>query len=1268
MRYNKWSGLKLNGLIAGKQGVAFVEDKLKDPSIKPYCARLCEICEELSTASAEDLTPLLSPPIQVRVVGHVSKADSPQGYAQYFLITTIGDINQGGTLKVRWKALKQMHEVLSTKVFEPGTNGKGKLPIVPKTLKLSQGGSSKEEGREVALHKYMAELNSCARTLHEDHQFELHGLVRSSKLTVAFSQSSYILITYRVVAIGGGLQGAHARDRGAASCRSATDSSRSDSSRSDRGGRRAPRYVLPNLRLPFHTHLYILFTYGVVAIDEFEHEHEHEHELEHEQEEIVSKWLADKARQPQEQIQERPKQASLPPQPEREVRYIQKMWEPHVDEESGLTVYRNTDESTWEQLGKEKDRDPASDYDNSQTFEVATSFEKAGPVGIRWIEKKCDLALNAGVFIDSLVPGLPAKQIPGMCPGMRLVRAQVRDEPEIIVDGQTQATVSYLWSEGKRPLKLVFVHPWRIVTHETGEYFWNTHDNATTRDRPEILAAALEPPAPPEPEPEPEPQPQAVKHPLDRELCPGWQAFKDRAGVVKHYHNTNTGAKRRADTAPAKLTRAEMQAWEMEDDFKYTATGRVRRSDGELGVVFEQFNSKPRIKKINSESCMKKHVIPSLVKGMILVRITLYADEGDTLGEELQTGPGRGKVPFKQALAYLKGERPLKLTFNHPWQRVGIGDSERFLNSRTGEERLNRPEELAAVLEAMQAWDMSRYPDNMTKLRDRPLRAELHQQPNGSPRNRKDRSELEKPVAKVTPAVVQIEAKGAVESKPASEQQNGLSEADDRRPAPWLEMHKQMHSDTPVCAGTDTRGVLTLTWKSDCTDFLDIQPQVIPRRLVRPCKGCQMSAPTQTVSFEIGATERLQSLHLVWVHGHTKKEIAVQHADNLCFDILRNEPFESKPMPVDFDGRKTFSQLQICWKPSQKKTAAPLEAGDHYWMMTVQQSGVQLVRQLCIVVSEGNDQSEQKPEGNKVNAKMMCLLGGNTISFDLPDHTRWEGLLSDDGCCISDGTVSRPEHSDDSDDSEPAVIFTGIRSKTVEELSGPYGKREKATDEVCKSGPCCIEQHVNKDEVVKWDLRVKPTKGTLRVAVRRVEPTVKDSGILVKQAAALKLSGKDGNDVAKMYEPCKTPFTHPFQVQLGEACMLFVEVIVQFRPEDEPDGHKEKVRLSTKQGIDMRDWVTNTHPVCCRGFQVDLQGRHEGDRARVTLDIDWVPEVQTVNFEVRCSKLTVEFAHSSLHTNRYRVVGIGVVRAQCSRSRRRVQMHFSTRAMPTGAW
>ena len=98
MRYNKWSGLKLNGLIAGKQGVAFVEDKLKDPSIKPYCARLCEICEELSTASAEDLTPLLSPPIQVRVVGHVSKADSQQGYAQYFLITTIGDINQGGTL------------------------------------------------------------------------------------------------------------------------------------------------------------------------------------------------------------------------------------------------------------------------------------------------------------------------------------------------------------------------------------------------------------------------------------------------------------------------------------------------------------------------------------------------------------------------------------------------------------------------------------------------------------------------------------------------------------------------------------------------------------------------------------------------------------------------------------------------------------------------------------------------------------------------------------------------------------------------------------------------------------------------------------------------------------------------------------------------------------------------------------------------------------------------------------------------------------------
>ena len=185
-----------------------------------------------------------------------------------------------------------------------------------------------------------------------------------------------------------------------------------------------------------------------------------------------------------------------------------------------------------------------------------------------------------------------------------------------------------------------------------------------------------------------------------------------------------------------------------------------------------------------------------------------------------------------------------------PWQRTGSGDSVKFLNSRTGKQQQDRPEELQTVLEAMQAWDMTRYPDNMTAVRDRPPRTELQQQATGSAHNKKRSAELQEPGAKVTQAAPTKQDTYPTESNSSTDILNH------QQPEPWLPMHKQ----------NKRRGLLTLSWNRDETDFLDVQPQVSPNRPVAPCSYCEINAPRQTVSFEIDSGERLSSLRFVWLH------------------------------------------------------------------------------------------------------------------------------------------------------------------------------------------------------------------------------------------------------------------------------------------------------------------------------------------------------------------------------------------------------------------
>lgn len=240
------------------------------------------------------------------------------------------------------------------------------------------------------------------------------------------------------------------------------------------------------------------------------------------------------------------------------------------------------------------------------------------------------------------------------------------------------------WTETKNhprydsTLTLIFTHPWRELERAdeaTGaavaNYYWNTHDNVTSYGKPEVLKLALDPP-PPEVHPEPEQaKPKAGGGGGAggaAELCPGWSEVKNsETGAVESYHNTLTRAKRSAGGGsgrPTQLTRAEMNSWQSEASFKYTASGMIKSSGQPLGVEFRKdSNNKPRVKKIK-QGARAKTAIPLLCEGMMLDRIALYED-GSDIGEELKTGSGKGNVGFDQALKYLKEERPIKLTFNH---------------------------------------------------------------------------------------------------------------------------------------------------------------------------------------------------------------------------------------------------------------------------------------------------------------------------------------------------------------------------------------------------------------------------------------------------------------------------------------------------------------------------------------------------------------------------------------------------------------------------
>ena len=118
--------------------------------------------------------------------------------------------------------------------------------------------------------------------------------------------------------------------------------------------------------------------------------------------------------------------------------------------------------------------------------------------------------LRAGVFAKFIKGGSPADKVAGACVGMKLLRVQLCNGKERIVEGHTLESVEPLINSADRPLTLTFEHPWRelpVPDSTSDVYYWNTFDNATASAMPPVLDAVVNP----KPEPAPEPKAKQAK-------------------------------------------------------------------------------------------------------------------------------------------------------------------------------------------------------------------------------------------------------------------------------------------------------------------------------------------------------------------------------------------------------------------------------------------------------------------------------------------------------------------------------------------------------------------------------------------------------------------------------------------------------------------------------------------------------------------------------------------------------------------------------------
>ena len=121
------------------------------------------------------------------------------------------------------------------------------------------------------------------------------------------------------------------------------------------------------------------------------------------------------------------------------------------DPSSGRTYYVNTQtqETSWE--------DPALSKDVGQKAELRATFRDNGQTGFHWEQMQNPNTLRAGVFAKFIKGGSPADNVAGACVGMKLLRVQLCNGKERIVEGHTLESVEPLINSGYQNCQFLLV-------------------------------------------------------------------------------------------------------------------------------------------------------------------------------------------------------------------------------------------------------------------------------------------------------------------------------------------------------------------------------------------------------------------------------------------------------------------------------------------------------------------------------------------------------------------------------------------------------------------------------------------------------------------------------------------------------------------------------------------------------------------------------------------------------------------------------------------
>ena len=327
----------------------------------------------------------------------------------------------------------------------------------------------------------------------------------------------------------------------------------------------------------------------------------------------------------------------------------------HSVDFGGKVVKLNLVKETWSISAPKVSQQEQLESEPGFKYEVRTEFIEAGRTGFELEEN------SAGMTIVRRVrPQSKAAAVPHVCEGMTLLRVQAGRGVEVSTDGMSHDSVMDMMPD--RPLVLIWAHPWQRQLDDAGyPYYFNSLTEASRRDKPQELAGVM-------------------------------SAMMD----WKYPRLPNVSAPRVVSCDH--LLDEAAAGFSYEVQLTFTQPGR-------LGLEFKDYEGSALVTKIQSGSLAA--AMPHACAGMVVARVKV-----DMQTEQATTGLGFDGV---MDLVSTK-DRPLCITFTHPWQREKTDEGDvYYFNSATSESSWERPGVLDKVVASMQAWPQ-KAPSSLRKI------------------------------------------------------------------------------------------------------------------------------------------------------------------------------------------------------------------------------------------------------------------------------------------------------------------------------------------------------------------------------------------------------------------------------------------------------------------------------------------------------------------------------------------------------------------------